>query len=441
MLARQRCGRRPDWREAIIRDGVVYVDTDLPGGGAVCYWVEDAFYQVSGADTDNLARACNDLTAMLIEAGDHIIAERLFDRLGIPDFAVPAILRTWEDDDPARYWPSVYGRMDLRWGDDPALTAADPTLAYPKLLEYNADTPTCFPESTGAQWNWLTGNPTVSGDQWNNAFECLVAAWKRNLDLFAQRRGGPVPVIHFLHTAAELSGEDRMNTALVAAAAEQAGFPVKMQYIENVRLETLDGHVVFTDANTMVPMGYFLDEDGQPIRLAFKLYPWEWLIHEGFGRTALWNTVQPDGTTWVEPPYKMLWSNKGVLPVLWDLFKDDPVRSRYLLPAYFEGDEPPGFRDNCVRKPLLGREGANVTVFRDGEPVISNSGGYGSEGHVLQQYAELPVFSTEAGPRYALTGVWLVDNEAAGLCFRESAGPITDNLSFFVPHVVTGDRQ
>ncbi len=441
MLVRQRCGRRPGWREAIIRDGVVYADTDLPGGGAVCYWVEDAFYQVSVADTDNLARACNELTAMLIEAGDHIIAERLFDRLGIPDFAVPAIVRTWQDDDPGRHWPSVYGRMDLRWGDDPALTSADPTLAYPKLLEYNADTPTCFPESTGAQWNWLTGNPTVSGDQWNNAFEGLVAAWKRNLDLFAQRRGGSVPVIHFLHTSAEPSGEDRMNTALVAAAAEQAGFQVKMQYIENVRLETLDGHFAATDANTMVPMGYFLDEDGKPIRLAFKLYPWEWLIHEGFGRTALWNTVQPDGTTWVEPPYKMLWSNKGVLPVLWDLFKDDPVRSRYLLPAYFEGDEPPGFRDNCVRKPLLGREGANVTVFRDGELVISSSGGYGSEGHVLQRYAELPMFSTDAGPRYALTGVWLVDNEAAGLCFRESAGPITDNLSFFVPHIVTGDRQ
>ncbi|HEX2417853.1 MAG TPA: glutathionylspermidine synthase family protein [Micromonosporaceae bacterium] len=436
MLERRLCGRRPGWQQAITRDGVVYSDTDLPGGGSFSYWVEDAYYQVTVADTDNLARACDELTAMLIEAGDHVIAENLFGRLGIPDFAVPAIVRTWQDDDPVHHWPSVYGRMDLRWGDDPALTSVDPDLVHPKLLEYNADTPTCFPESTGAQWNWLNGNPTVSGDQWNNAFEALVVAWKRNLEIFQQRCRPPISTVHFFHTSAELSGEDRMNTALVAAAAEQAGFAVKMQYIENVKLETLDSQIVFLDADSATPMGYFLDEDGQPVRLAFKLYPWEWLIHEDFGRTALWNTLQRDGTTWVEPPYKMLWSNKGILPVLWDLYKDHPVRRNFLLPAYFEGDEPLGFRDNCVRKPLLGREGANVTVFRNGEPVAENSGGYGSEGYVLQQYAELPSFQTGSGRRHALTGVWMIDNEAAGLCFRESEGPITDNLSFFVPHIV-----
>ena len=436
MLERRLCGHRPGWQQAITRDGVVYSDTDLPGGGSFSYWVEDAYYQVTVADTNNLARACDELTAMLIEAGDHVIAENLFGRLGIPDFAVPAIVRTWQDDDPVHHWPSVYGRMDLRWGDDPALTSVDPELVHPKLLEYNADTPTCFPESTGAQWNWLNGNPTVSGDQWNNAFEALVVAWKRNLEIFQQRCRQSISTVHFFHTSAELSGEDRMNTALVAAAAEQAGFVVKMQYIENVKLETLDSQIVFLDADTAAPMGYFLDEDGQPVRLAFKLYPWEWLIHEDFGRTALWNTLQHDGTTWVEPPYKMLWSNKGILPVLWDLYKDQPVRRNYLLPAYFEGDEPPGFRDNCVRKPLLGREGANVTVFRNGEPVAGNGGGYGSEGYVLQQYAELPSFQTSSGRRHALTGVWMIDNEAAGLCFRESGGPITDNLSFFVPHIV-----
>ncbi|MGH3727272.1 MAG: glutathionylspermidine synthase family protein [Micromonosporaceae bacterium] len=436
MLQRHACDRRPQWEEAIKRDGVVYSDTRTPDGDTISYWVEDAHYQVTEADTDYLARVCNELTAMLIEAGDCVISEKLFGKLGIPEFAVPAILKTWEDDDPAYHWPSVYGRMDLRWGNDPALTERDPSLAHATLLEYNADTPTCFPESTGAQWNWLIEHPTVSGDQWNNAFEALVAAWKRNLELYAQRRNRRVTTIHFVHTALEESGEDRMNTALVAAAAEQAGYQVKMQYIEDIKLEAGDGQYALIDGATTASMGHFLDEDGQPMEVVFKLYPWEWMIHEGFGRSALWNTVQSNGTTWVEPPYKMLWSNKGILPVLWQLYKDDPVRSQYLLPAYFEGDEPPGFRDNCVRKPLLGREGANIAVISDGTMVASNGGYYGAEGYVLQQYAELPAFEAPGGPYHTLTGVWMIDNEAAGMCFRESTGPITDNLSYFVPHVI-----
>ncbi|MGH3664151.1 MAG: glutathionylspermidine synthase family protein [Micromonosporaceae bacterium] len=435
MLRRQPNGCRPQWKAAVQRDGVVYSDTETPGG-TISYWVEDAHYQVTAQDTDQLATACDELTAMFIEAGDHVIAEKLFGKLGIPEFAVPAILKTWDDDDPDFHWPSVNGRMDLRWGNDPALTAADPSLADPKLLEYNADTPTCLPESTGTQWNWLSENPTVSGSQWNNAFEALTAAWKRNLELFEARRGFRPPVVHFLHTAQEKSGEDQMNTAVVAAAADQAGFRVKMQFIENLRLEAQDGHFAFL-GDTPTLMGQFRDQDGEPVRLAYKLYPWEWMIHEEFGKTALWNTLQRDGTTWVEPPYKMLWSNKGILPILWDLFKDDPARRKHLLPAYFEGEEPRGFRTNCVRKPLFGREGGNVTVIQGGEAVASHGGDYGAEGFILQEYAELPSFDTPAGRRHTLTGVWMIDNESAGLCFRESAGPITDNASFFVPHVIT----
>src|SRR5690606_38619955 len=214
------------------------------------------------------------------------------------------------------YWPSVYGRMDLRWGNDPALVAKDPTLAYPKLLEYNADTPTCFVESTGAQWNWLAANPHVDGDQWNNAYEALVEAWKRNVKLYCERRKTTVDIIHFVHSVGEPSGEDRMNTALVAAAAEEAGFRVKMQYIEEVQLERDPGEFGWLDSSTVAPIGRFLDEDGEPMRLVFKLYPWEWMLHEEFGPAALWNMVQPDGTTWVEPPYKLMWSSKGILPVL-----------------------------------------------------------------------------------------------------------------------------
>lgn len=38
------------------------------------------------------------------------------------------------------------------------------------------------------------------------------------------------------------------------------------------------------------------------------------------------------GTIWFEAPYKLLWSNKAIFAILWDLFRDDP-RSPWLLPT------------------------------------------------------------------------------------------------------------
>jgi len=39
-------------------------------------------------------------------------------------------------------------------------------------------------------------------------------------------------------------------------------------------------------------------------------------------------------TRWIEPPWKAVLSNKGILPLLWEMFPGHPN----LLPAYFEDD-------------------------------------------------------------------------------------------------------
>ena len=52
-------------------------------------------------------------------------------------------------------------------------------------------------------------------------------------------------------------------------------------------------------------------------------------------------------------------SNKGILPLLWEMFPDHPN----LLPAYFEDDPESGkLGDSFARKPLYSREGANVAL-------------------------------------------------------------------------------
>ena len=49
---------------------------------------------------------------------------------------------------------------------------------------------------------------------------------------------------------------------------------------------------------------------------------------------------------------------------------------------------------------------------------------------MYQEYAPLPDFQ---GQRPVI-GSWIIGQEPAGMGIRESSGPITDNLSRFVPH-------
>ena len=61
------------------------------------------------------------------------------------------------------------------------------------------------------------------------------------------------------------------------------------------------------------------------MRSVFKLYPWEWMVHEEFADAALARMGDEQGqTVWIEPIWKMMWSNKGILPVLWRLYPDHP---------------------------------------------------------------------------------------------------------------------
>lgn len=180
--------------------------------------------------------------------------------------------------------------------------------------------------------------------------------------------------------------------------------------------------------------------------MIFKLYPWEYIVNEEFGQ-AVFKDMEHigehdedgnyiGGTIWIEAPYKMLWSNKGILAVLWQLFGNDPEKSQYLIPSWFEGEQPVGLTD-YVRKPLLSREGANVTIFEDGQPLEEHGGIYGDEGYIVQELASPPAFSDESGQAfYPVLGVWMIDGEPSGMGVRESTTLVTDNRSFFACHYI-----
>jgi glutathionylspermidine synthase len=127
-------------------------------------------------------------------------------------------------------------------------------------------------------------------------------------------------------------------------------------------------------------------------------------------------------TRWLEPPWKMILSNKAILAVLWELFPESP----YLLQAAFEP-----FGSTYIKKPLQGREGSNVTLVFDGAPVLETEGTYGEGPWIYQEVRPLPKYDGN----YPVIGSWLVNGYACGMGIREDNQPITQNTSRFVPHV------
>jgi glutathionylspermidine synthase len=374
-MQRHSCNPRPDWRERVEATGLTYHTHDTGP-----YWDESACYELSLGEVTALESAAKKLHFLCIDAAEAVIERNWWHRLGIPPVAIDAVKRSWERDDF-----SLYGRFDLAFDGK----------SEPKLLEYNADTPTALVEAAVTQWFWMQ-DTRPDHDQFNSIHERLIEAWKRC-------RGS---VVHFC--SVQEHPEDEQTVTYLRDTCEQAGVSTRSVYIEDLGWNPSSQE--------------FVDLDGTAIRQCFKLYPWEWLWHESFGPHLCRDPIQ-----FIEPAWKMLLSNKGLLPILWELFPDHPN----LLPAW-EQAEPLGER--YIRKPKLSREGANVTRVENGEAVEETEGDYGTEGFVYQAIANLPSFHGN----YPVFGTWIVDHEPAGLGIREDTTRITGNLSRFVPHFLQG---
>ncbi|MFE7597014.1 glutathionylspermidine synthase family protein [Streptomyces sp. NPDC057494] len=385
---------RPGWQETVEEQGLVYPLTRYPDGSLRPYWDESAYYSFSLPEVEALEEVVEELHALSLAAAAHIVEQDRFAELGITDPKLAGLVaESWRRRDEL---PSLYGRFDLRYdGTGPA-----------KMLEYNADTPTSLVEAASPQWFWMEER-FPGADQWNSLHERLVEAWRRQAPLLPP---GPV---HFAHSDGDELGEDLMTVAYLRETAQQAGLDTEALSVERIGWDRLSRR--------------FVDDRLRFVRSCFKLYPWEWLTTDRFGRHVL-DTLDNGGgtgtTCWIEPAWKMLLSNKALLAVLWEMNPGHPN----LLPAYLDGPRELASTTGWVAKPLLGREGAGVTLHEAGTAPFVRDG----EACCYQGLAPLPDFD---GNRVVL-GAWVVEDEAAGLGIRESAGPVTDEYARFLPHVI-----
>jgi glutathionylspermidine synthase len=379
------CPERDDWRTTAEACGFDFHTIDDER-----YWDERAYYAFTLEEIEQKIEApTGEIDAMCLElVGRAVDDEEYLERLKIPEPFWPLIAESWQRDDG-----SLYGRLDLSF--DGHGTA--------KLLEYNADTPTSIFEAAVFQWTWLeqaTERRIIphAADQFNSIHERLIEAWKK------LGRGRPLHL-----TGTTENPEDAGTLAYLEDTASQAGLPTTLIDIEDVGWREQGG---------------FVDLDNRDIELAFKLYPWEWMFSDAFGAK-----LKEAPTRWIEPPWKAVLSNKGILPLLWKMFPGHPN----LLPAFFEDDASMSeLGASFVRKPLFSREGANVTLVSEGVPLAQQQGPYGAEGFIRQAFASLRNFSQQ----YPVVGSWLVDHTPCGLSIREDASPITGNSSRFLPHAI-----
>ncbi|WP_315803223.1 glutathionylspermidine synthase family protein [Bradyrhizobium sp. SZCCHNS3002] len=385
-MQRISCPERDDWRETAARCGFDFCELD-----GERYWDERAYYAFTIAEielgieepTAELEQMCLALVARVV--GD----EALLRRLKIPQAVWPLLAESWRRRDG-----SLYGRFDLSYqgGRTPA-----------KLLEYNADTPTSIFEAAVFQWTWLEQaieRRILPGraDQYNSIHERLIERW---CAIGKRRR------VHLAGLTA--NAEDATTLAYLADTAAQGGLTTTILDVANIGWRETGG---------------FVDLDDEDIALAFKLYPWEWMFRDAFGAK-----LAQAPTQWIEPPWKAILSNKGILPLLWQMHEGHPN----LLPAYFEDDpKAASLGPSFVRKPIYSREGANVSLVSDGVAVSAQDGPYGAEGFIRQALAPLPDF----GGVFPVIGSWLVDHQPCGLSIREDTSPITGNRSRFLPHAI-----
>lgn len=358
------------------------------------YWDETAYYQFTLQQIENdLEAPTEELHQMVMDmVGDITRSEEMLTQLNIPRDFWSYIWNSWNKGEP-----HLYGRMDLVYnGFGPA-----------KLLELNYDTPTSLFETGFFQWVWLedqirNGVLPEGADQFNSLHDKIEAAFGQ-LQL-------PQP---FYFSSVRDNAEDKGTVDYLMDIAAQAGVDVRYIPLEDIG-EAAE---------------QFVDLDNEAIKGLFKLYPWEFMVQEDFSKTICSGKTQI-----IEPAWKMLLSNKGILPLLWQRYPDHPN----LLPAFFETASSEPLAAGWVRKPLLSREGANVDLITSSGEKISAAGPYDDGGYVRQALHALPKFRDEYrnADTYTMLGSWVVGDSAAGICIREDATLITKDSSRFLPHII-----
>lgn len=356
---------------------------NLPSVNDRTYFSDNIYYEFTHDQIESIYEASKELHFMCLDYVSDIIKIGDYENLGLNRTMIEVIEATYKKSKNRH----VYGRFDL---------AFNPELNTIKMLEYNADTPTSLYESSVVQWNWKE-HYFSSSDQYNYIHEELIKRWKQfpnNMYFTAHDNAGKEDWITLYYL---------LDTYL--ASGKNTGNCINL-----------------TDLG-VDSKNRFVDLSDNVIENIFKLYPYEFMQQEEFINCAA-------NTNFIEPSWKILLSNKSLLPELWQRHKNHPL----LLASYFDRNQF-ATNNDFIKKPIFSREGANVSSTnpldsrnKDYELYADNL--YDSTGYILQKDAQIKLQDGYT----PIVGSWVVGDEPCGINIREDIG-FTRNTSAFVSHI------
>lgn len=380
---------RPDMVQQLLAVGFDYYD--LPSSDGSHYWSDNVAYEFTLSEIDRIEDTTNELHAMCLDFVADEIKQGDYTHYRFTDRQKQLIEDAWR-----KQAPYIYGRFDLGYDGENL-----------KMFEYNADTPTSLLEAAVVQWQWLE---QIEGLQHRDQFNWIHEELLKHFTFLKQQSG---KTDFYFSAMLEAGREDWGNLDYLADVAYNAGWHIHQLAVEDIGYNKESKE--------------FVDLNDKPIDMLFKLYPLEWLSAAEFAQY-----LPIARTNFIEPAWKMLLSNKAVLPKLWQRYPNHPN----LLPAYFSKFDITNNKAIWVKKPLLGREGANVFYYEKSNGVefaakgSEHSAFYDTSGYIYQQKFELPNF----GGMYPVIGSWVIGDVACGMGIREDFTAVTGNDSHFVPH-------
>ena len=268
------------------------------------------------------------------------------------------------------------------------------------MFEFNADSAGCIFEAGILTDKWANSVGCNYGRSSGAQLEPLL------IDQAKELYDG------FIHVMIDTDPEELFNGSYMQEVFIKAGFGCKIIIGLNFKKSE---------------EGKFIDEDGIEIKNVWKMWNWETIISD-YEKPRKENEVKisdimlnPQILVY-EPIWKLVTSNKGLLPILWELWQGHPylLRTEWNLDGYFN-DKP------YARKPIVGRCGENVEIYSKSREVLDErEGNYKNRVFIYQEVFEVQKFDQIYTP---VLGVFVIGRKPGGFIIRETEKLITDHES------------
>jgi glutathionylspermidine synthase len=367
------------------------------------------------------------LHKLALQATEKVLGDNAYLRqCGIPEKHWDRIRRSYKTQPYA-----ISGRFDF---------VVDADGKQLKTFEYNADSASTLLECAVIQQKWAehvgVAENSFSSGRWIE--NLLQHAWEEVI------AGGVLAKGDKLHLIVDNDAEEQYTGLYVGKCAGRAGLQTSLMVMFD-GFEWRGGRVV--DKST-----------GEPVRAVWKTWAWETAFDDERAaeqeRPADWKPKDGDAVRLCdlllgdesikvfEPMWKVVTSNKALLPLMSELAPDHPnmLRTEW---SVSEALKQTGY----ARKPIVGRCGANVTVHAPGDTSVlqESAGKFGEREMVYQELFQLP----KRDNYFAILGGWMIGAHYGGTGLREDKGIITNVespfsairvLPTFTPKLVTAEN-